>query len=95
MAPAGAVRALAATRAAHAQELERLQALLKLREGPFLVGEFCIADAFVAATLLRLRSYGQSPDPEYLEQLLSLEALQEWIRAALAESEVIAKYEVG
>lgn len=75
-------------------EIARIQQLLEGVEGPFLVGDFCIADAFLTATLLRLRSYGQLETCAYLDRLLTLPALQEWIRDAHAESEIVEKYEV-
>lgn len=64
--------------------------------GAFLFGHFSIADAMYAPVALRLRSYGVALDAEaraYLDALLGLAALQEWLAAAEAETETVAATE--
>lgn len=64
--------------------------------GPFLFGDFCIADAMYAPVVLRFRTYAvqlSGVSREYAEAVLALPALQEWLSAAASESEVIAALE--
>lgn len=60
--------------------------------GPFLFGEFSIADAMYAPVALRFVSYGVVLDADaqaYVDALLGLVALQEWLRAAEVETEAL------
>ena len=62
-------------------------------DGAFLFGEFSIADAMYAPVALRLLTYGvQVGDIErgYIDALLGLSALQEWLQAAALEVETLA-----
>jgi glutathione S-transferase len=61
--------------------------------GPFLFGEFTIADAMYAPVAFRFQTYGVASD--YAESLVRLPAMQEWAAAAAAEPETIASGEVG
>jgi glutathione S-transferase len=64
--------------------------------GPFLFGRFCIADAMYAPVVLRFRTYQVQLSPgcrEYADAVLALPALQEWVAAAMAETELIAAFE--
>lgn len=64
--------------------------------GDFLFGQFSIADVMYAPVVLRFRSYlidFDSIETEYMQSMLSLASLQEWIVGALAEEEVIELYE--
>ena len=64
--------------------------------GDFLFGKFSIADVMYAPVVLRFRSYlieVGSIETEYMQSMLSLASLQEWIDGALAEEEVIELYE--
>jgi len=66
-------------------------------KGPWLFGEFSIADAFYAPVALRFRSYSIPlgvVEQEYADALLGLEPLQEWVYAAKQEAEVIEKFAV-
>ena len=66
------------------------------RDGPFLFGAFCIADAMYAPVVSRLRTYGielSSPAAEYAATVHALPAMQEWIAGARAETEVNLQYE--
>jgi glutathione S-transferase len=65
--------------------------------GPFLFGAFSIADAMYAPVVSRFQTYGVRLGPverAYLDALAGLEAMQEWMRAAAEESEVIGEAEI-
>jgi len=64
--------------------------------GAFLFGEFSIADAMYAPVALRFQSYGvEVGDVErrYMDALIELPALREWIAAAQAEGLPLPKYD--
>jgi glutathione S-transferase len=64
--------------------------------GNFLFGNFTIADAFFAPVVLRFVTYDVQLDPvsrDYLESVLALPAIQEWIESAKNETEIISQYE--
>jgi len=64
--------------------------------GSFLFGNFSIADVMYAPVVLRFKSYLIElgvVETEYMQSMLSLASLQEWIDDALAEEEVIDLYE--
>jgi glutathione S-transferase len=64
--------------------------------GPFLFGQFSIADAMYAPIVLRFISYGIKVgeiETAYMQTILGLESLQEWIEAGIQEKEVIAEAE--
>jgi len=64
--------------------------------GPFLYGQFSIADAMYAPVVTRFHTYDVVPAgaaAEYLETIRGLPALQAWIAGALAETEVIKQDE--
>lgn len=66
--------------------------------GPWLFGEFSIADAMYAPVVLRLRTYGINlPESarHYANRVLQSEAMQEWLLACETETEVIEQDEVG
>jgi glutathione S-transferase len=61
--------------------------------GPFLFGEFSIADAMYAPVALRFITYGVDVDAvarAWTDTLLALPSLQEWIREAQDESGLYA-----
>jgi glutathione S-transferase len=63
----------------------------------FLFGDFSIADAYFAPVAMRFRTYGVSLAPAlqgYVDRLASHPAVAQWINEALAETEVIARYEL-
>lgn len=64
--------------------------------GDFLFGSFSIADVMYAPVVLRFKSYlievGEI-EADYMQSMLSLASLQEWIEDAMAEEEVIDLYE--
>jgi glutathione S-transferase len=64
--------------------------------GPFLFGEFSAADAMFAPVVTRFETYSIEVDQDtraYMDAILGLPAFQEWLRGALEEPWVIAKYE--
>ena len=66
--------------------------------GPWLFGDFCIADAMFAPVAVRFRAYGIQPRDaagEWMRSILSHPAMIEWMEAAAAEPEVIEAEEVG
>ncbi len=66
--------------------------------GPWLFGEFSIADAMYAPVVLRVRTYGlplSSLAMRYLETMLDDQFLQQWIRAGEQESIFIPHEEFG
>ena len=65
-------------------------------DGPFLYGEFSVADAMYAPVVSRFYTYEVELDGdarEYTGFVYALAAMQEWITGANAETEVIAEYE--
>jgi glutathione S-transferase len=83
-------------------EIARIEAIwnaCRMRHGahgPFLFGTFCIADAMYAPVVSRLRTYGVDlggAAGQYAQTLHALPAMQEWIAAAHAETEINPQYE--
>jgi glutathione S-transferase len=88
--------AAAAQRADVAADIARIQAIwtdcLARSGGPLLCGRFSIADAFFAPVVTRFRTYGvalPAPLSGYAERIFALPAMQQWVEAARAETEVI------
>jgi len=66
--------------------------------GPWLFGDFGVADAMYAPVALRVRTYGlplSQLAARYLETMLGDDHLQQWLRAAEQETIVIPQDEVG
>jgi glutathione S-transferase len=66
-------------------------------QGPFLFGHFSIADAMYAPVVLRFRTYEVELPPEcraYTDTILALPALQDWIAAAVTETESLPQFEL-
>jgi glutathione S-transferase len=64
--------------------------------GPFLFGDFSIADAMYAPVVLRFATYGVpvgGTARAYAERVSSLPAIQRWLRESEQESEVIELFE--
>jgi glutathione S-transferase len=88
--------AAALQRADVATDVARIQAIwadcLVHSGGPLLFGSFSIADAFYAPVVTRFRSYGVALGERlaaYADAVLALPAMQQWVEAARAETEVI------
>ncbi|MEX0739037.1 MAG: glutathione S-transferase family protein [Pseudohongiella sp.] len=68
------------------------------RFGPWLFGEFSIADCMFAPVASRFETYGiglSEMASQYMRCLLSHEKVQEWVEQARAEPETIEMAEVG
>ncbi len=66
-------------------------------KGEFLFGDFCIADAMYAPVVSRFHTYAVRLGPverAYMDAIMGLGAMQEWIRSAASESEVIHDAEI-
>lgn len=83
-------------------EINRIQALLgdclQRSGGPFLLGEFSIADAFYAPVASRFKTYGieiADPVTQWSQQMAELPAMKTWLAEAEMESETLVGEEVG
>jgi glutathione S-transferase len=66
--------------------------------GPWLFGEFSVADAMYAPVVLRLRTYGaevRDATAAYMATVLADEHVRAWLAGAAAESWVSEEYEIG
>ncbi|UTW13865.1 glutathione S-transferase family protein [Marinobacterium rhizophilum] len=66
--------------------------------GPWLFGEFSIADCMFAPVVFRFRTYGIGLSQQaagYMQHLLGADALRQWMMQAEAELETIEAEEVG
>lgn len=65
-------------------------------DGPFLFGQFSIADAMYAPVVTRFVTYVVALDPlsqAYVDHIWALPALQSWVAQAREETEVVEMYE--
>ena len=83
-------------------EVERVQEIfatcLARSGGPYLFGQFSIADAMYAPVVMRFRSYGVplgAPCDAYRNAIVRNPAVSRWISEALAEAETIPDYEAA
>ncbi len=63
------------------------------QSGPFLFGQFSIADAMFAPIIWRFNTYGittEGVSREYFQTIYDLPAMQEWKKDALTETHVMA-----
>lgn len=77
-------------------ELERIEAIWADAKGPLLFGAFCAADAMFAPVVLRFRTYEpplSAASRAYMDAMLALPAMREWIAAAEHEAEAMPKYD--
>lgn len=68
------------------------------RGGPWLFGDFGIADALYAPVASRFVTYGIECDGEqrrYVETVMSDEHVRQWYEEAAAETEMIERVEIG
>ena len=73
-------------------EIERIKAIWSEAKKPFLFGNFSAADAMYAPVVLRFRTYEVALSGEngkYMEAMLALPAMKEWIAASEREPESI------
>jgi glutathione S-transferase len=85
-----------------ADEIARIAAIWKEcrrrfgKGGPFLFGAFSNADAMYAPVATRFLTYGVDVDAEtraYVDAVMGLPAMREWIEAARRETTVVEAYE--
>ena len=76
-----------------AADLARISAiwgeLLAQSGGPYLFGDFCIADAYFAPVIMRCKTYGLPLDAAltpYIQHMQKHAAVQAWVAAACAEA---------
>jgi len=77
-------------------EIARVVEIWSPARGPFLFGDFGAADAMYAPVVLRFRTYEVELPPAcraYADRVLALPALQEWMREAERETEVLPQFE--
>lgn len=66
-------------------------------DGPFLFGAFGIADAFYAPVVMRFETYRISTGPverAYMDAVIALPAMREWLADAASEPERLEKYDL-
>jgi glutathione S-transferase len=87
---------------AAAENIERIQTLWSeclnahQHQGPYLFGQFSIADCMYAPVVLRFRSYGvpvSGINQRYYETMLANPALQTWLADAAKETWRLERYE--
>jgi glutathione S-transferase len=77
-------------------DIRRIDAIWSQAKGPFLFGPFTAADAMYAPVVLRFRTYEvRASNRDYLEAMLALPAMKEWIEAAEREPESIPQYDLA
>jgi glutathione S-transferase len=67
-----------------------------MASGPFLLGDFCIADAMFALVATRFVTYGvklPAVCQRYVDTLIALPAMQRWYADARAEREAVEEYD--
>lgn len=77
-------------------ELRRIEGIWEAAQGPFLFGPFCAADAMYAPVVLRFRTYEpplSAASRAYMDAMLALPAMGEWIAGAGREAEAMLKYD--
>jgi glutathione S-transferase len=76
-------------------EIRRIEEIWSQAKGPFLFGPFTAADAMYAPVVLRFRTYEvQVSNRGYMEAVLALPAMQEWIAAAEREAQSIPQFDM-
>lgn len=84
-------------------ELERVRQIWrdcrdKDPDGPFLFGAFTIADAMYAPMVIRFNAYGieaGATERKYINTILALAAMKQWMQQGAAETEILPQYEVA
>ena len=79
-------------RADLARMIQLWQSALSESGGPFLFGEFSIADAYFAPVVMRLRTYALPVPADvaaYVERAVAAKGTAAWIRGALAEKQFL------
>jgi glutathione S-transferase len=77
-------------------DLARVEKIFSEKQGPFLFGDFCAADAFFAPVASRLDVYRlplAAPARAYCDAILTLPAFRAWRASAQAEVWIIERWE--
>jgi glutathione S-transferase len=77
-------------------EIRRIDDIWAEARKPFLFGAFCATDAMFAPVVLRFRTYEpplSAPSRAYMDAVLALPAMREWIAAAEREGDALPKYD--
>lgn len=72
--------------------------LLQNSGGPWLFGDFSIADCMYIPVIMRFETYGISLLPsnaQYRDTVMNNEAVKQWVEAALIETEIVEVDEAG
>jgi len=84
------------------QDINRIREIWSLcreqyqQDGDFLLGDFSICDAMFAPIVLRFNSYGipvSDTEKQYMENMLALDSMQEWIKEGITETEIMPRNE--
>ena len=82
-----------------AADIERIKAIwleaLDITGGPFLFGDYSIADSFFAPVAARFVTYGvdlRAPLAAWSDLIFALPAMRRWVDAAKAEKEVLSDH---
>ncbi|HYL88669.1 MAG TPA: glutathione S-transferase family protein [Burkholderiales bacterium] len=76
-------------------DVARIDEIWSQARGPFLFGSFTAADAMYAPVVLRFRTYEvKVRKTSYMEAMLALPAMREWIEAAEREPEAIPELDL-
>jgi glutathione S-transferase len=78
------------------EDVRRITDIFAGAKGPFLLGDYSIADAFYTPVASRLRSYGVTltgTAASYAASLLGTDAAKAWHELAAAETHVLAPYD--
>lgn len=76
-------------------DVARIDEIWSQAKGPFLFGAFGAADAMYAPVILRFRTYGvEVRKKSYMDAMLALPAMREWIEAAEREPQAIPELDL-
>jgi glutathione S-transferase len=76
-------------------DIARIDDIWGQAKGPFLFGGFTAADAMYAPVVLRFRTYEvEVRNQSYVDAMLALPAMREWIEAAEREPESIPELDL-
>jgi len=77
------------------KDIERIDVIWTQAKEPFLFGAFTAADAMYAPVVLRFRTYEVEPrNKKYMQAVLDLPAMREWIESAEREPESIPEQDL-
>ncbi len=74
------------------------QDALNRHDGPWLFGEFSLADCMYAPVASRFTTYGvdiSDTSANYIDKILTLPSMLRWYEAAEAEEEILPEFEAG